>query len=142
MQFVDFIHDMDGQADRLGLVRQGAADGLLDPQCRIRGKFGALLGIEALDGFHQADVALVDQVEQRHPEIGVVIRDLYDQAQVGFDHLVARLLVAPLDSRSQSYLLLARQQWRPSNLPHVELDGIAAFVVSIRNHKMFFQSVH
>ena len=31
MQFVNPVHDMNGQSNRLGLVREGATDGLLDP---------------------------------------------------------------------------------------------------------------
>ena len=89
---------MHGQADRLALVGQRALDRLLDPPRRVRAQLAALGGIETLDGLHQADVAFGDQVEQRQPEVGIIVRDLDDQAQVGADHQRARFLVALLDA--------------------------------------------
>ena len=61
----NFVHQMDRQADGLGLVGQGAFDGLLDPPRAVGGKFAAFGGVKPLDRFHQADVALADQIEQR-----------------------------------------------------------------------------
>ncbi len=119
---------MDGQADGLGLVGQGALDGLLDPPGAVGGKLAALGRIEALDRFHQADVAFADQVEQRQADAFVVAGDLHDQAQVGLDHLLARLLVALLDARGQFDFLLRREQFDLADFAQVKLDGGVAVV--------------
>jgi hypothetical protein len=41
-----------------------------------------VLGVEPLDGFDQADVALLDQILQRHPRAAVLDGHRYDQPQV------------------------------------------------------------
>ena len=37
---------------------------------------------------HEADIAFLDQVRQAEAAIHVFLRDRYDQAQIGLDHLV------------------------------------------------------
>ena len=68
-------------------------------------------GIEVLDRLHQADVALLDEVEQVARGARVLVRDLDHQAQVGGDQpqrvlRVARFLVALGDF---NFLLAAEQ---------------------------------
>jgi hypothetical protein len=53
-----------------------------------------LAGVETFDRLHQADVALVDQIQQGQAEILVIMGDFDHQAQVGLDHLFARFFVA------------------------------------------------
>ena len=77
----DLVDQMDGQTDRLALVGQGALDRLLDPPRGVGAEFSALRGVETLDGLHQTDVALGDEVEQRQAEVRVIVRDLHDQTQ-------------------------------------------------------------
>ena len=43
--------------------------------------------LEAIDRLHQADVAFLDQVEQRQPAIQVALGHRHDEAQVGLDQL-------------------------------------------------------
>ena len=53
--------------------------------------------LELLDGLHEADVALLDQVEELEPAVGVLLRDRDDEAEVRDDQLVlglVRLLLA------------------------------------------------
>ena len=95
----NLVHQMHRQADGLGLVGQRALDGLLDPPGAVGGKLAALGRIEPLDRLHQADVAFADQIQQRQADAFVVAGDLDDEAQVGLDHVFARLLVALLDAR-------------------------------------------
>ena len=93
-----FVHDVNRQTDGLGLIGERALDGLLDPPGTVGGELGALGGVETFDGLHQADVALVDQVEQRQAVILVIAGDFDDQAQVGLDHLFAGFFVALFDA--------------------------------------------
>ena len=119
---------MDRQPDGLGLVGQGALDGLLDPPGAVGGELAALGRVEALDGLHQADVAFADQVQQRQADAFVVAGDLHHQAQVGLDHLLAGLLVALLDAGGQLDFLLRRQQFDLADLAQVKLDGRVAVI--------------
>ena len=96
---------MHRQANGFGLVGQRAFDGLLDPPRTVSGKLAALGRVKPLHGFHQADVAFADQIEQRQAEAFVIVRDFHDQAQVGLDHLFAGFLVALLDA------------WPPNRFP-------------------------
>ena len=114
---------MHRQTDGLGLVGQRAFDGLLDPPGRVSGQLGPLLRVETLDPFHQADVAFIDEVEQRKAKALIVAGDFHDQAQIGPDHLLARLRVALLDAPGQFDLLFRRQQRRLTNFAQVKMKG-------------------
>jgi hypothetical protein len=124
----NFVHQMHRQADGLGLVGQRAFDGLLDPPRAVGGKFAALGRVKPLDGLHQADVALADQIQQRQADALVIARDFDDQAQVGLDHLFARLFVALLDAGGQFDFLLGREQFDLADFAQVKLDGRVAVV--------------
>ena len=127
----NLVHEMDGQADRLGLVGEGALDGLLDPPRGVGGELAALARVEALDRLDQADVALADQIQQRQAEVLVVHRDLHHQAQVGRDHMIPGRLVAAADALGQLDLLLNGQEGGLADFLQVKLE-VAAFAVRDR----------
>ena len=54
----------------------------LDPMHGEGDQTHANLRIEALDGFHQADVAFLDQVRLRQPVAGIAARQMDDEAQM------------------------------------------------------------
>ena len=54
-----------GQADGAAGVGDAAGDRLTDPPGRVRRELEAFAPVELLDGVHQAEVALLDEVEQR-----------------------------------------------------------------------------
>ena len=127
---------MDRQADRLALVGQSALDRLLDPPGGVGAELAALGGIETLDGLHQADVALGNEVEQRQAEIRVIVRDLDHEPQVGADHQGARLAVALLDFRGQLDLLVGSQKRDLPDLTQVNLySSIRIFGSHITFHE-------
>ena len=141
---------MDGQPDRLALVRQGALDRLLDPPGRVSAELSALCRVEALHRFHQPDVALGNQVEQGQTEVRVIVRDLDHQAQVGADHEGARFAIALLDLGGQLDLLVGSKERDLPDLAQVNLySSIAIFSSHITFHRkgkgdppVFFQSLH
>ena len=51
-----------GDVDRLHAVDQRPLDRLLDPPGGVGAEAAAVLGVEAFDGFEQADVSFLDQV--------------------------------------------------------------------------------
>ena len=76
---------MHGQADRSTGVGDAPGDGLTDPPGGIRRELKALSPVELLDGVHQAQVAFLDQIQQRQPGGLVLLGDRDDQPQVRLD---------------------------------------------------------
>ena len=68
------------------------------------------LGVEALHGLHQADVAFLDQVAERQAVAAVAARDVHDEAQVR-QHELARgvEVVVVAQAARQGLLFLAGQ---------------------------------
>ncbi len=78
-----------GEADQAGLLVEGPADGLADPEGGVGGELEALAPVELVDGVLEAEVALLDEVEQLHARgQGVAAGDAHDEAQVGPDEAV------------------------------------------------------
>jgi hypothetical protein len=79
-------------ADGAGLVGDGAGDGLANPPGGVGGELVAAAVLELVDRLHQADVALLNEVEELQAAVGVLLGDGDDQAQVGLDQLALGLL--------------------------------------------------
>ena len=124
----ELVHDVHRQPDGLGLVREGALDGLFDPPGAVGGKLGPFGGVKPFHGLHQAHVPLVDQIEQGHAVILVLAGNLDHEPQVGLDHPLARLAVALLDPGGQMIFLLDGQQRRLANLAQIEVERGVAIV--------------
>ena len=77
------VAGVDGEADRAARVGDAAGDGLADPPRGVGGELEALAPVELLDGVHQAEVALLDEVQEREARRLVLLGDRDDQAQVG-----------------------------------------------------------
>jgi len=102
---VDLLDDMHRQADRPRLVHDRALDSLPDPPGRIGRETKAALGIELLDGVNQAEVPLLDHVQQRQAPVQVVLGDVDHQPQVVLDHLLPRQEVpGACPARPRSFL--------------------------------------
>src|SRR5450432_2473170 len=128
---------MHGQPDRLRLIGQRALDRLFDPPRGVRAELAALGGIETLDGFHQADVALRDEVEQWQTEVGVIVRDFDDETQVRANNQSARFFVAFLDFRGELDLLQRREERDLTDLAQINLySSIAIFSGHISSHEL------
>ena len=69
---LDHVHR---DADGAGLVGDRAGDGLADPPRGVRRELEALGVVELLDRPHQAEVALLDQVEEQHAAPDVALGD-------------------------------------------------------------------
>ena len=91
---------MDRDADRAGLIGDGAADGLANPPGGVGGKFVPLFVLELVHRLHQTDVALLDQIQKGQAAVGVAFGDGDHQTQVGLGHAGFGLfadLFTPLD---------------------------------------------
>ncbi|OIQ76287.1 hypothetical protein GALL_420370 [mine drainage metagenome] len=78
---------MHRDADGARLVGDGAGDGLANPPGGVGGKLVAAAIFELVHRLHQADVALLDQIQELQATVGVLLGDGNHQAQIGLDHL-------------------------------------------------------
>src|SRR6476659_1379003 len=71
-----------GEADQAGLLVEGTPDGLPDPEGGVGGELEALAPVELVDGVLEAEVALLDQVQELHAGgKGVAAGDAHDEAE-------------------------------------------------------------
>src|SRR4029077_15246841 len=78
-----------GKSDEGGLLVEGPADRLADPEGGVRGELEALPPVELVDGVLEAEVALLDQVEQLHARRHrVAPGHTYDQTEIGSDETI------------------------------------------------------
>ena len=96
-ELVDDLDHVHRDADGAGLVGHRAGDGLPDPPGRVRRELVALGVVELLDRPDQAEVALLDQVQERHPAAGVALGQRDDQSQVRLEQVVLRALAVADD---------------------------------------------
>ena len=113
-ELVDRLDHVHGDADRAGLVGDRAGDRLADPPRRVRRELEALGVVELLDGADQAEVALLDQVEEEHAAADVALGDRDDESQVGLDELLLGVEADLLDAL-QAALLGAVERWLPAS---------------------------
>ena len=118
------LGDVDRQADRPALVGERPRDRLADPPGRIGRELVAELVVELLDRPDQAEVPLLDQVEQRDAGLRVVARDRHHEPEVRLDQLSLCGLVALVLAARELALLLRREQAPVADLADVELEGI------------------
>gem|GEM_PF-6825741 len=97
---VDGLHHVDGDADGAGLVGDGPGDGLADPPGGVGRELKALGEVELLHGLDQAQVALLDQVQELHAPAHIPLGDGHHQTQVGLGQALLGPL-APLDGLVQ-----------------------------------------
>jgi hypothetical protein len=100
-------------------------DPLANPPLRVGRELEAAPPVELLDRAGQADVPLLDQVEQRHAPADVALGDAHHQPEVGLGQAAARR-VALVDGRPQLGPLLGSEV-RLRQLPEgflAVLDGL------------------
>src|SRR6266545_2914916 len=91
-ELVDRLDHVDGDADRPRLVGDRAGDRLPDPPRRVRRELVAALVLELVHRLHEADVPLLDEVEELEAAVRVLLRDGDDEPQVRLDELGLRVL--------------------------------------------------
>ena len=86
-ELVDGLDHVHRNADRPGLVGDGARDGLPDPPGCVGRELVATAVFELIHRLHQADVAFLDEVKELQTAVGVLLGDGNHQAQVGLNEL-------------------------------------------------------
>ena len=115
---------MHRQADRAALVGERAGDRLADPPRRVGRELVAHLVVELLDRADQAEVPLLDQVEERHAGLRVVARDRHHEPQVALDQAPLRELVAEVLAARELALLGGGQKPAVTDLADVQLEWV------------------
>src|SRR5438034_5035848 len=115
---------MHGQANRSPLVCKCARHRLADPPGRVGRKLVAHLVVELLDRANQAEVPLLDQVEERYSRLRVVAGDRHHEPEVRLDQLALGRLVPRILPASEVPLLEPRQQRSAADRADVELQRI------------------
>jgi len=87
---VDGLHHVDGDADGARLVGDRPGDGLANPPCGVGAELEPLAVVELLHRADQAEVPLLDEVEEEHSAPDVLLGDAHHKAQVGVDDLLLR----------------------------------------------------
>ena len=89
IEAADAVAHVDGNADRAPLIGNGAGDGLANPPGRIGAEAEAPAIIEFFDGFHQAEVAFLNQIEEGDAACHIFLGNRDHQAGIGFDQVFA-----------------------------------------------------
>ena len=106
------------------LIHDRALDRLADPPRRVGREAEAALGVELVERVDEAEVAFLDQVGQREPAVGVVLRDADDEPQVVLDQPLPRREVAAGHRPGERELLLRRQEHVLPDLVEIDLRDI------------------
>ncbi len=123
VELVDGLDHVHRNPDGARLIGNRAGDRLTNPPGGVGRELVAAAVLELVHRLHQTDVALLDQVQELQPAVGVLLGDGDHQTQVGLDHLLlgpARLGLA--DGKTTIDLL----QLRHGQLHHLLLEGDAA----------------
>src|SRR5437868_7955013 len=91
-QLVDRFDHVHRNTNRTRLISNCTSNGLPNPPRGVGGEFVATAVLELVHSLHQADVALLDQVQKLQTAIGVLLGNRDNQSQVGFDQLALGLL--------------------------------------------------
>jgi hypothetical protein len=82
----------------------------LDPVHGVRHQPHTLVRVETFHGFHQADIAFLDQIGVREPVAEIATCDRHDQAQVRQHHFLRRIqVIVLLQAPSQRHFFIMRQ---------------------------------
>src|SRR5258708_2379916 len=134
------------------LVGDRARDRLTNPPGGIRTELIALGVIELLHSTNQADIPLLDQVQQAHATANIFFRHAHNQAQVRlcqttltlftvFDNAIVsarrgfeQLSPATLHTLSQTDLFFRRKQRHAPDLAQVHAYRIIQAALKVRNY--------
>src|ERR1700739_860620 len=91
-ELVDRLDHVHRDTNRSRLVRNRTRNRLANPPRRIRRELVTTPILEFIHCLHQADIALLNQVQELQSAIRVFLRDRNHQTKVGFNQLALRLL--------------------------------------------------
>ena len=80
--------------------------------------------VKLLDRLNQAQIALLNQVEELHPAADIPFCNTDHQTQVGFRKAFAGFDIPFCHPDREVDLLIGREQWHPTDLLQIDLDRV------------------
>ena len=118
------LDDVHGHANRPRVIRHGALHRLADPPGRVRRELEPAAPVELLDGAVEAERALLDEIEERHAEPAIALRDRDDEPEVRLDHHALGDGVAALDALRERDLLGSGEQLVAADVGEEQLEAV------------------
>ena len=115
---------MNGNPDGSGLIRNGAGDGLTNPPGGIGGKLVTLAVIKLFHRLDQAQISLLNQIQEQHPTAHISLCNADHQTQIGLGKALFRLLVPKLHPLCQLNLFLGGKKRNLTDLLQVHAHRI------------------
>jgi hypothetical protein len=104
------------------MVDQETPNRLLNPVTGVGGEPAVSAAVEALDGTHQAEVALGDEILQRQPATLISPRNIDHEAEVSPDQVIAGVGITGCDPIGQVALVLNRKQRGLADVAQIGLE--------------------
>ena len=115
---------MYGNADRSGLIRNSACDGLANPPGRICAELEALRIIEFIDGLNKSQITFLDQIEKLHAASEVTLGNGNNETKVRLDQHILGVLISDKHALCKILLLVRGQKRYFSDLLQVHTNRI------------------
>jgi hypothetical protein len=87
------------------LIGKCTSNRLFNPPSPVSTELRASTWVKSFDPFHKANVSLANEVEKGKAKPRVVVGDLYHEAEVGTDHLLASRSIATFDAFPKALLI-------------------------------------
>ena len=104
------------------LLRQRLEDRLADPPDGVGDELDALGLVELVGRADEAEVALVDQIGERHALVLILLGDRHHEAEIAADQLVERLAVTRADALRELDFFFLRDQRILADLAEVLVE--------------------
>src|SRR5258708_17576849 len=158
-QAIDRLYHMDRNTNRTCLVGDSTRNRLTNPPGCIGTELITLGVVKLLDSSNQANIPLLDQIQQAHTATNILFCNTHDQAQVrlsqptlGFLAIInvatiwmrfETLSLTALHTLRQAYLFLCGKQGHTTDLTQVHAHGIvqATFQVCNPNAEAILQII-
>ena len=115
---------MHRNTDGTRLVCDGSSDRLSDPPGGIGTEFVALAVIKLFHCLDQTQIALLDQIQKKHPPPHISLGNTHHKTQIRLRKTLFRVGVTLFHLLCQLYFLVSRQQWHLADLFQIHADRI------------------
>src|SRR5215467_16290034 len=81
-ELIDCLYHVHRNTDRPGLIGDRSSNGLPNPPRGVRAELIPALVLELIHGLHQADVSLLNQIQELKPAVRILLGDADDKSQI------------------------------------------------------------
>src|SRR5476649_872918 len=138
---VQFLNDMDWQADSTGLVHNRPFNRLTNPPCSVSGKAETAFRVKFFNCADQTQVTFLDQIQQCQSAITVAAGNFNHQTQVTFNHTATRRNISTQRTSCKINFLFCRKQRGITDLTEVQLSCVQHSLAYSLRQQLFFSVV-